>query len=77
MFVDNNRHIGYMVDDKFEDLKEGIGGKLQEFKSDIMDHVSSFAKEISDNREERVTQGHQILRNTKRIEKLEKRVFSI
>ena len=48
MFVDNNRHIGYMVDDKFEDLKEGIGGKLQEFKSDIMDHISSFAKEISD-----------------------------
>ena len=49
---------------------------LTQFKSDILNTISSFAKEIQENREERVVLASQVSRNTKRIEVLESKLAS-
>lgn len=54
-----------------DDILDEFDKKFVKYKSDVMNHVSSFAKEIDDNRDERTVQSEQIIRNDKRIEKLE------
>ena len=76
LLQENNRLLGYMMDDKIEDAKEDIKEQATEYRSDIMNHISSFAGEIKANEEERTVQSSQITRNTRRIEKLEKAVFN-
>ena len=72
MFADNNRQLGYTIEDKIQEAKEELKAEMKQNRSDIMNHIDSFAGEIKANREERTVQSDHIRRNTKKIEKLEK-----
>lgn len=54
-----------------DEILEEVEVKFVKHKSDTMNHIDSFAGEIKTNQEERTVQAHHIIRNTKRIEKLE------
>ena len=51
--------------------------KMFDWKSEIIDSVDAMAKEIRDEREFRDISAHQTTDNSKRIEKLEKKVFGV
>jgi ATP-dependent protease HslVU (ClpYQ) peptidase subunit len=51
--------------------------KMFEWKSEIIDTVDGMAKEIRDEREFRDVSGHQTVDNTRRIGKLEQKVFGV
>jgi DNA anti-recombination protein RmuC len=65
-----------VMDDKFDAINEHFASKndLHIMKKEILDTVDEFAKEIRDNRDERIMQAEQIRRNTGRIEKVESKV---
>lgn len=67
--------VDQLVDYKIQTATEDIDRKASRRHSDLLNHFDEILKEIRDNREERTTQAHHIIRNTKRIEKLEKAVF--
>ena len=58
-----------------------ITERLEKFRTEIVDELQktedAMISEIKASREERTIQSHQIVRNTKRIEKLEKKVFDV
>ncbi len=73
----NNKILKYSFATKedLNNLRDEIKNELTSFKSYIMNFISSFAKEIKDNREERTASSAVTIRNTRRIEKLETKVF--
>lgn len=64
-----------LIDYKIERSEERMTNKMSEQHGEVMNTLDAFAGEIKTTREERETQAHQILRNTRRIEKLEKAVY--
>jgi len=62
---------------RFDELEEKLEEKMFEWKSEIVSIVDGLALEIRDNREFRDIASHQIGDNTKRIDRLEKKVFAI
>lgn len=63
------------MDTKLAKYNEGIEQKMFQWKSEIVNSVDVLAAEIRDEREFREISSHQRLGNTKRIEKLESKVF--
>jgi hypothetical protein len=57
------------------DLKEELSDQAKKTERRVLQHIDSFAGEAKASRDERTVQSHQIIRNTKRIEKLESAVF--
>jgi hypothetical protein len=62
-------NVGF--DMRFEKVEQ----KMFDWKSEIIDLVDAMAKEIRDEREFRDISSHQIVNNTRRVEKLETKVF--
>lgn len=56
----NNKHIGYLIDIKTEDLEERLTQKIQQSKSDILDAIDPILKEVMANREERTIINHRL-----------------
>ena len=56
-------------------ISETFEVKMLKWKSEIVDAVEVFTKEIRDEREFREINSYQTTNNTQRIEKLEKKVF--
>ena len=69
--------IDTKLDLKIGKLEESLEGKMFKWKSDIIDVVDGLAKEIRDEREFRDISGHQTADNTRRIGKLEQKVFGV
>ncbi|MDD3998618.1 MAG: hypothetical protein PHR98_00760 [Candidatus Shapirobacteria bacterium] len=63
------------MDTKLAKYNQGIEEKMFQWKSEIVDSVDVLAAEIRDEREFRDISSHQISGNTRRIEKLESKVF--
>lgn len=81
LFAANNEVLADYFASK-DDLNEAIDGLRKELErtvkdseSRLLENISSFAKEIKDNRDERTVQSKHISENRRRIEKLEERVF--
>lgn len=68
-----DKKIDLKIEKRFDEFEE----KLFKWKSEIFNLVDGLAIEIRDNREFRDIGGHQIANNSRRIEKLEKKVFPI
>ena len=64
-----------IVKDEFNVRFDELEQKMFEWKSEIIDVVDGLAKEIRDEREFRDVSGHRIVDNTRRIGKLEQKVF--
>jgi hypothetical protein len=64
-----------LIDIKIKSSNKNLEQKMFDWKSEIIDAVDGLASEIRDNRELREIGGHRIAENTKRIERLEKKVF--
>ena len=69
------KQIAELIDIKLAKYNEGIENKIFKWKSEIIDSVDTLAKEIRDEREFREIASSQITGNTRRIEKLETKVF--
>ena len=76
-FKDNNEMLSLMIDLKFDKFENRFEQKMLNWKSEIVDSVDMMAKEIRDEGEFRDISSHQITGNTRRIEKLEKKVFEV
>lgn len=63
------------MDTKLAKYNEGIEEKMLQWKSEIVNSVDSLATEIRDEREFRDISSHQTASNTRRIEKVETKVF--
>ena len=74
-FKDNNKVLTLMMDIKFDDFENRFEQKMLNWKSEIVDSVDTLAKEMSDEREFRDISSHQTASNTRRIEKIETKVF--
>jgi len=60
------------------DLKfNKVEQRLFDWKSEIIDSVDAMAKEIGDEREFREISSHQTSDNSRRLDKLEKKVFGV
>jgi len=66
-----------IVKDEFNHRFDDLEKKMFEWKSEIVDVVDGLAKEIRDEREFRDISGHQTADNTRRIGKLEQKVFGV
>lgn len=66
-----------VVKDEFEIHFGEFEKKMFDWKSEIIDAVDGMAKEIRDEREFRDISGHQTADNTRRISKLEQKVFGV
>jgi len=71
------KQIAKLIRTEFEIHDEKWEGKILEWKSEIVDSVDQMAKEIRDEREFREIASSQITGNTRRIEKLETKVFGV
>ena len=69
--------IDTKLDSRIGKLEENLEGKMFKWKSEIIDVVDGLAKEIRDEREFRDISGHQTADNTRRIGKLEQKVFGV
>jgi hypothetical protein len=73
------KQIGDLMDVKFNNFKDEISEdfevKMLNWKSEIVDSVDVLAKEMRDAREFRDISSHQTTSNTRRIEKIETKVF--
>ena len=73
------KQIADLMDVKLDNIKDEISEdfevKMLNWKSEIVDSVDVLAKEIRDEREFRDISSHQTSGNTRRIEKLESKVF--
>ena len=76
-FSSFSKDISVLIDIKIDSRIGKLEQKMFEWKSEIVDIVDGLALEIRDNREFRDVSGHQIVDNTRRIEKLEKKAFAI
>jgi len=63
------------LDNIKDEISEDFEVKMLNWKSEIVDSVDVLAKEIRDEREFRDISSHQTSGNTRRIEKLESKVF--
>lgn len=64
------------LDEKLDQkLDEKLDSKLSNLKSEIFEKIDSFAKESDASHQERTLLSEHSSRNTKRIEKLETKVF--
>ncbi len=81
MDVKDLNQIGELFDAKLstqlEQFESDIEGKMLTWKLEIVNSVDTLAKEIRDERESRDISSNQISGNTRRIEKLEKKVFGV
>lgn len=79
LFLENNKVFIELMDVKLKNIKnEAIGDlevKMLAWKSEIVNLVDVLAKEIRDEREFRDISSHQTVSNTRRIEKIETKVF--
>ena len=64
-----------LIEVKINNRIDRLEGKLFDWKSEIMNYIDSFAREIKESREFREIIGHQTTSNTDRIENLEKKTF--
>ena len=71
------KQISDLIDNRLDLRMEKLEQKLFEWKSEIVDAVDGMAKEIRDEREFRDISSHQTADNTKRIGKLEQKVFGV
>jgi len=71
------KQIAELIRAEFDVHDEKWEGKILEWKSEIVDSVDQMAKEIRDEREFREIASSQITGNTRRIEKLETKVFGV
>lgn len=84
MFEKNNKivieqvldGVEAMTDNKISNAEDRIEQKAQKRHSTVMNTLDSFVGEKKTSEQERSIQSEQIIRNTKRIEKLEAQVFS-
>lgn len=67
--------IDGVVDEKINASEERLSGKMAKLADSVQKTEDTLVKEIQASQDERVVQTHQINRNTKRIEKIETRVF--
>jgi len=74
---DNNKVLALLMDVKFEQFENKFEQKMLNWKSEIVNSVDTLAKEMSDEREFREISSHQTSGNTRRIEKLETKVFGV
>jgi len=74
---DNNKVLALLMDVKFEQFENKFEQKMLNWKSEIVDSVDTLAKEMSDEREFRDISSHQTSSNTRRIEKIETKVFGV
>ena len=74
-FKNNNELLSMLIDLKFDKFENRFEQKMLNWKSEIVNSVDVLAKEIRDEREFREISSHQTSGNTKRIEKLESKVF--
>ena len=76
-FTVQDKKINIGIDTKLDKRIGELEQKMFEWKSEIVDIVDGLAKEIRDQREFRDISSHQISGNTRRIEKLEMKVFGV
>ena len=62
---------------RFQAFEDRLDENLKNWKSEIFNLVDDLAEEIRDGREHRKITSYQITGNTRRIEKLEKKVFGV
>lgn len=74
-FDDNNKTLSLLMDFKFDQFENKFEQKMLNWKSDIVNSVDTLAKEMRDEREFRDISSHQTASNTRRIEKIETKVF--
>ena len=74
-FKNNNEMLSLLIDLKFDKFENRFEQKILKWKSEIVDSVDGMAKEIRDESEFREISSHQTSGNTRRIEKLESKVF--
>lgn len=74
-FKNNNEMLSLLIDLKFDDFENRFGQKMLTWKSEIVDSVDGLAGEMRDQGEFRDISSHQTTGNTRRIEKLESKVF--
>lgn len=79
LFLENNRVLIELMDVKLKNIKneviDDLEVKILAWKSEIVNLVDVLAKEIRDEREFRDISSHQTASNTRRIEKIETKVF--
>jgi len=73
--ADDLNAIQSLIDLSAKQTKEDIRTELVILKNDVFDKIDSFAKEAQTSQQERSISSHQITRNTKRIERLETKIF--
>jgi hypothetical protein len=71
------QQVREVVKDEFNTHFEEFEQKMFGWKSEIINAVDGMAKEIRDEREFRDISGHQTTDNTRRIGKLEQKVFGV
>jgi hypothetical protein len=74
-FENNNQILSLLIDLKFDKFENRFEQKMLNWKSEIVNSVDVLATEIRDEREFRDISSHQTSGNTRRIEKLESKVF--
>jgi len=74
-FKNNNEMLSLLIDLKFDKFENRFEQKMLDWKSEIVDSVDYLSKEIRDESEFREISSHQTSGNTRRIEKLESKVF--
>lgn len=74
---DNNKVLALLMDIKFEQFENKFEQKMIEWKSEIVDSVDKLAKEMRDEEEFRDISSSQTTSNTRRIEKIETKVFGV
>jgi hypothetical protein len=74
-FETNNNTLSLLIDLKFDNFENRFEQKMLNWKSEIVNSVDVLATEIRDEREFRDISSHQTSGNTRRIEKLESKVF--
>ena len=79
LFLENNRVLIELMDVKLKNIKneviDDLEVKILAWKSEIVNLVDVLAKEIRDEREFRDISSHQTASNSRRIEKIETKVF--
>ena len=68
------RRVERLIDEKNDDLKDEISEQFLSWRDDFYSKIDPVLKEISKNDEERTIMNHKINKNTKRIDKVEKRL---
>lgn len=73
-FDNFEKKMSVLIDVKLDSKLEKLEQKMFDWKSEIVDAVDVFAKEISISRESRAIASYRTADNTGRIEKLEERI---